>query len=178
MARSRDRSFHSGASTQPLPVYRARFRSLASRLVALGIGQMVLLALTAVVVFIAEGPHEPADPEDKLTPAVVSRLEHLVGQPDALSEALDALLADRVEVALYDESRQLIASNVDPPLAIPSRPLHPHRPPPEDRAGPRRSCPGIPPRGGWCRACGSPSSWIATRGCCVAESPPGSTERC
>jgi two-component system, OmpR family, sensor kinase len=133
MARPGDPSLHGGA--RPQPIHRARFRSLASRLVALGIGQMVLLAVTAAIVFIAEGPHEPADPEDRLTAAVVGRLERLVDQPAALTAALDELLAQRIEVALYDEARQLIASNVDPPLAIPPRPLHPHRPPPDDRAG-------------------------------------------
>ena len=134
-ARRRDGSFHSGSSTQPLPIHRERFRSLASRLVALGIGQMVLLALTAVVVFIAEGPHEPGDPEGKLTPAVVGRLEGLTDQPVALAEALDELLVQRIEIALYDESRQLIASNVDPPLTIPMGRPRPHWPPPSDRPG-------------------------------------------
>jgi signal transduction histidine kinase len=135
-----------GASTQPGD--RRRFRSLASRLVALGIGQMVLLAITAVVVFIAEGPHEPADPEAQLTGPVVSRLERLVDQPVALSRALDELRQERVEVSLYDEHRQLIASNVDPPLAIPQRPFRGHRPgrnralgerPGEPRSGEPRS---------------------------------------
>jgi signal transduction histidine kinase len=126
---ARDRSFLSGAVTQPLPARRPRFRSLASRLVALGVGQMVLLALTAVVVFIAEGPHEPGDPEAKLTSPVVARLERLVDRPAELNAALDALHHERVEVSLYDEARQLIASNVDPPLAIPPRP--PRRPPPD-----------------------------------------------
>jgi signal transduction histidine kinase len=114
--------------TQPLPVVPRRFRSLASRLVALGLGQMILLAVTAVVVFIAEGPHEPADPEDKLPPAVVTRLEILVDNPVALSAELERLHRQRVEVSLYDEARLLIASNVDPPLAIPPRP--PRRRPP------------------------------------------------
>ncbi|HSR97474.1 MAG TPA: HAMP domain-containing protein, partial [Kofleriaceae bacterium] len=125
-------SFHSGA--QPVPPGRPRrFRSLASRLVALGVVQLLLLALTAVVVFIAEGPHEEADPEDKITAATVANLERLVDSPSALSDALDQLRIDRVEVSLYDETKQLIASNVDPPLAIPSRPPRRfRRPPPDD----------------------------------------------
>jgi signal transduction histidine kinase len=111
-----------------------RFRSLASRLVALGIGQLVLLALTAVVIFIAEGPHEEADPEDKLTAPMITRLEILTDAPAALGAALDALRAQRVEISLYDDARQLIASNVDPPLAIPPRsPRHGHHGPPPDR---------------------------------------------
>jgi signal transduction histidine kinase len=124
-------ALHSGPATAP--GQPRRFRSLASRLVALGVGQLVLLALTAVVIFIAEGPHEEADPEDKLTPATIARLEGLVDAPAALTEALDELRTQRVELSLYDEAHQLIASNVDPPLAIPSRPTHRgHRGPPPD----------------------------------------------
>ena len=99
-----------------------RFRSLASRLVALGVVQLALLTITAAVIFIAEGPHEEAAPEDKLTPAALRHLESLVDAPASLSDALDELRTARVEVSLYDEAHQLIASNVDPPLAIPPRP--------------------------------------------------------
>ncbi len=113
-----------------------RFRSLASRLVALGVAQLLLLALTAIVVFIAEGPHEEADPEDQLTPPVIAKLEHLVDTPAALADALDELRGERVELSLYDEAHQLIASNVDPPLAIPPKPTHRgHRPPGPERDG-------------------------------------------
>jgi signal transduction histidine kinase len=126
-----DTSFRTGASVA-VRAPRRRFRSLASRLVALGIGQMMLLACTATVIFFAEGPHGPANAEDKLTPATIAKLERLVDAPSALSDALDELHGQRIEVSLYDESRQLIASNVDPPLAIPARPPHrPHRPPPD-----------------------------------------------
>lgn len=131
-------SLHGGPATAP--GRPRRFRSLASRLVALGVGQLVLLALTAVVIFIAEGPHEEADPEDKLTPATIARLEGLVDAPAALTEALDELRTQRVELSLYDEAHQLIASNVDPPLAIPSRPIHRghHGPPPDHGDAPDR----------------------------------------
>jgi two-component system OmpR family sensor kinase len=135
------RSRTTGASALQPPARPRRFRSLASRLVALGVLQLVLLAVTAIVVFIAEGPHEKAEPEDRLTPAAVARLESLVDAPSALSDALDALRAERVEVSLYDENHQLIASNVDPPLAIPSRPQRKSRP--DHRGGP----PDGPPRG-------------------------------
>lgn len=118
-----DRGFH-GPATVPAP---RRFQSLASRLVALGVVQLLLLAATAVIVFIAEGPHDEADPETKLTPATIATLEHLVDTPTALADALDQLHADRVEVSLYDGAHQLIASNVDPPLAIPPRPPRPPR---------------------------------------------------
>ena len=85
-----DRSRRSGALV-PLWTRPRRFRSLASRLVAVGFGQLVLLALTAIGIFIAEGPHEEADPADKLPPAEVTRLENLVDTPAALTAALDEL---------------------------------------------------------------------------------------
>jgi len=136
-AARRDGTFLSATSMVPVPTRPRRFRSLASRLVALGVGQLVLLALTAVVVFIAEGPHEPGDPEARLTAPVVDNLERLVDTPAALAEALEALRVERVELSLYDEARQLIASNVDPPLAIPSRPpRRPHHRLPDIAAAP------------------------------------------
>src|SRR5215468_4271642 len=123
MPRPMDRSFSPGRTgpAVALPRPRRRFRSLASRLVALGVVQLVLLTVTAAVIFIAEGPHEEAAPEDKLTPATLLHLESLLDAPAQLSDALDELHAARVEVSLYDETHQLIASNVDPPLAIPPR---------------------------------------------------------
>jgi signal transduction histidine kinase len=142
---ARDSSFRTGPASA-LARRGRRFRSLASRLVALGVVQLVLLTATAAVIFIAEGPHEEADPEDQLTPAVIGRLERLVDSPAALADALDELRAARVEISLYDEARQLIASNVDPPLAIPPWPRRPHRPPPSpdrsDQAADRGSPPG------------------------------------
>jgi signal transduction histidine kinase len=122
--RSTDRSLppaHTGPAVAP-PRRSRRFRSLASRLVALGVVQLALLTVTAGVIFVAEGPHEEAAPEDKLTPAMLRRLESLVDAPAQLSDALDDLRAARIEVSLYDDAHQLIASNVDPPLAIPPRP--------------------------------------------------------
>jgi signal transduction histidine kinase len=143
MSRSTDRSSsrlsspgHAGPAVAP-PRRPRRFRSLASRLVALGVVQLALLTVTAAVIFIAEGPHEEAAPEDKLTPAMLRRLENLVDVPAQLSDALDELRTARVEVSLYDDAHQLIASNVDPPLAIPPRP---HR----GRRGPWGP-PGPPP---------------------------------
>ena len=126
-----------------------RFRSLASRLVALGVMQLVLLAFTAAGIFIAEGPHDAADPEDKLSPPAIARLERLIDTPTALNEALDDLRNARIEVSLYDDTRQLIASNVDPPLAIPQwPPRRGHRSPDParaDRRADRASAPDGPP---------------------------------
>ena len=96
-------------------------RSLSSRLVVLGLVQLLLLTVGAVVIFIAEGPHGEAYPEDALRRPTIERLAQVVEQPAALADELDTLRAARVEVSIYDEARQLVATNVEPPLAIPER---------------------------------------------------------
>jgi two-component system, OmpR family, sensor kinase len=103
-------------ATRPRP-----FRSLASRMVALGVLQFALFIGTAIALFIAEGPHEEPRPRDHIVPAVVQRLEELVDEPGALQAALEDLERKHIEVSLYDAQRQLVATNVDPPLAIPER---------------------------------------------------------
>ena len=108
---------------------------LATRLVLLGLVQLVLLAGAAVAIWFAEGPHDEAHPDEHLDPTMIHRLETVVAQPDALGAALDDLLRDRVEVSIYSDKRQLLASNVDPPLAVPEYRRHPpgergDRPPP------------------------------------------------
>ncbi len=108
---------------------RRRFRSLASRLVVIGVVQVALLALISVIVFVVEGPHEPADPVDVLTPPTIARLEGLAGTPSELGTALDELRHQRIEISIYDTKRQLLASNVDPALALPPHPLGHHGPP-------------------------------------------------
>ncbi len=120
-----------------------RFRSLASRLIAVGIGQVLLIALTAGVVFIVEGPREEGNPDSRIDSAEVARLEGMVDDHDMLAAALDELRGDRIEVTLYDEKHVLIASNVDPPLTFPERPPFAHddgplpRPDPRPRPRPR-----------------------------------------
>ncbi len=99
-----------------------RFRSLASRLIAVGIGQVLLIAITAGVVFIAEGPREEGNPDSRLDSTEVAKLESLVDDHDTLAVALEELRDNRIEVTLYDEKHVLIASNVDPPLAFPEHP--------------------------------------------------------
>src|SRR5581483_8881470 len=47
-------ALRTGRATGPVPLLPRRFRSLASRLVVLGLVQLVLLAVTAVVIFVAE----------------------------------------------------------------------------------------------------------------------------
>ena len=128
-------SFKSGA-TAALEKPK-RFRSLASRLIAVGIGQVLLIALTAVIVFIAEGPREEGNPDERLDAATVAKLESLVDDRDTLGVALEELRGDRIEVSLYDDNKVLLASNVDPPLAAPERPKHDGPPPPHDGGPPR-----------------------------------------
>src|ERR1700689_3265448 len=115
---------------------RPLFRTLASRLVVLGVGQMALLGATAVAIFVAEGPHDEARPDDHVDRATRQRLQHLVDDQAALGVALADLRKHRIEVSLYDDKRQLIASNVEPPLAIPQ-----HR---DWRRGPRFAPDGSP----------------------------------
>ncbi|MFN0247327.1 MAG: ATP-binding protein [Kofleriaceae bacterium] len=121
----------------PLP----KARSLASRLVLLGIAQLALITVTAIGIFIAQGPYGEPRPEDHVD---LRKLEMLTATPDALSAALEQLRRDRIEISLYDAKRQLIATNVDPPLAIPARWRNRDR----DRGGPQGPSPdGLPPGG-------------------------------
>lgn len=103
-------------------------RSLGARLVLLGLLQLVVVAGTAVAIFILEGPHEPARPIDFLDRATRTRLEDIVDRPGELAATLAELEDHRIDVTLYDEQRQIIASNVEPPLALPKR--HHDGPPP------------------------------------------------
>jgi two-component system OmpR family sensor kinase len=143
-----------------------RFRSLASRLVVVGVVQLLLLAATAIGIFYAEGPHEPGHPDEHVNPPLLHKLESLVDKPAELQAALDELLAKRIEVSLYDDKKQLLATNVEPALSIPPRPPHGRRgppdlddkdhangehppPPPHDEGPPRDGPPpGGPPPGG------------------------------
>jgi two-component system OmpR family sensor kinase len=107
---------------------RRRFRSLASRLVALGVVQLVLLAGTAIGIFFAQGPRGEAHPDERVDPATIRELERVSDQPAALAAALEELREDRIEVSLYDANKQLVASNIEPALSIPPR--RPRAPPP------------------------------------------------
>jgi signal transduction histidine kinase len=136
-----------------------RFRSLASRLALVGVVQLVLLAATAVGIFYAEGPHQPGRPEDHIDRPMLEKLESLVDQPTELQATLDELLDKRIEVSLYDDKKQLIATNVEPALAVPPRRPRGQRrddpgppPPGEGSGGPPAGGQGTGPRGG-------PPSW-------------------
>jgi signal transduction histidine kinase len=106
-------------TTGGVPAIRPRrFRSLASRMVAVGVLQLALLAATALAIFFLEGPRGPVTPEDHVDPR---KLELLADEPGAIQQALAELREKRVQVSIYNSQRQLIASNVDPPLAVPLR---------------------------------------------------------
>ena len=111
------RAATSGASAARRPIRG----TLASRLVAVGILQMCLLVVTAAIIFVVEGPHDQARPAERVDRAVVHRLEVNIDDAAGLAHELADLRANRVEASLYDADRQLIASNVEPPLAIPQR---------------------------------------------------------
>ncbi len=122
-------------------------KSLASRLVVIGVVQMLLLAITAIVIFIAEGPHEAARPEEHIVPSLIQHLESLADDQVALEEALGKLRDDRIEASVYDADRQLVATNVDPPLAIPerrARRVPPPAPPPDAGSGSAEAPPREP----------------------------------
>lgn len=95
-----------------------RTRSLASRLVLVGVIQLALIAAAAIGIFVVEGPHGDPHPDDIVDPR---KLEMLAGNSEALSIELESLREQRIEISLYDGKRQLLATNVDPPLAIPAR---------------------------------------------------------
>ncbi len=101
------------------------FRSLVSRLVAVGLLQLLVVAGTALAIFVLEGPHEPARPGEFLDRATRDKLEQLVDQPAALNAVLAGLEDHRIDVSLYDGDHQLVATNVEPALAPPKR----HGPP-------------------------------------------------
>lgn len=107
----------------------ARLRSLASRLVLLVVLQFVLFIATAVAIFVAQGPRDEAHPRDVISPAVMVRIEASLGVSSELQARLDELRRKRIEVTLYDAQRRMVASNVDPPLAIPERRRRPPPPP-------------------------------------------------
>jgi signal transduction histidine kinase len=130
------------------PLSTPKSRSLASRLVLLGIVQLALITLTAIAIFFAQGPYGEPRPEDHVD---LRKLEMLTSTPDALEAELAHLREERIEISLYDMKRQLVATNVDPPLAIPARWRDRERGPggPPPFGGPMGPPPeGEPPMGG------------------------------
>jgi len=116
-----DSSRLSATSRALAPAPPRRFKSLASRMVLVGVVQFLLLALTGTVIAVLQGPRDEAHPHEVLDRTVLGKLEALANQPVELTAELEDLEEQRVEISIYDNSKQLIASNVDPPLAIPQR---------------------------------------------------------
>lgn len=124
------------------PAPPKRFRSIASKLVLVAVVQLVLLMVTGAVIAVVQGPRDAAHPHEVLDKKTLARLSSLIDDPAALTDALEEIEEQRVEVSIYDNNKQLVASNVDPPLAIPQRR---RRPPPVDRDGDGKVDSGGPP---------------------------------
>ncbi len=101
------------------PAVQPWFHSLASRLVLIGLIQLGLLALTASIIFVAQGSPRPPPPFEIITPTIFARLESLANQPEALQTALDALKSKRVEVTIYDANHTPVANTAAAPLPMP-----------------------------------------------------------
>lgn len=92
-------------------------RSLAYRLYAIGLLQLFVVVLAAVAIFfvVMRAPPriDPGELERRLSP--------WTDDPKGLDRELSAIReADGVDVSIYDGQRQLVASNVDPPLHPPA----------------------------------------------------------
>ena len=142
----RDPSRQSGPSTVPPPEPPRRFRSLASRLVALGVLQLVLLFVIGAVLVVVAGPREEARPRDVLDPAALRRLEGATDD-ETLARLLSPYRERRIEISIYDANKALVARNVQPALAIPERPPHGHHDHPDRDDHDARVDEG-PPEGG------------------------------
>ena len=120
---------------------RGRFAAgrgaLVWRLYAIGIVQLALAvagAAAIAMVTLGEPPWEQVQ-------RVSEQLSALVDRPEPLAEALRELRGRGMQVSLYDAQRKLIASNVQPAIALPgpvrepgpgAPPRMPHRGPPPD----------------------------------------------
>lgn len=127
-----------GARGGAEPAPRWRLRSLASRMVLLGAVQCALFAIAAAIIFLAQRTHEP-HPHEVIDAAIQRRFAASGGDRGQLAALLDEIHDRQIEASLYDAGGELIASNVEPALAIPRR-----RPPPEGRPPPPPPRPGQP----------------------------------
>ena len=112
---------------------------LVTRLYAIGVVQLVLVAVAAVAIAYAMAKSPPRWDMQSIT----AQLSPLASNPPALRHELD-LLRQRhgLLLSVYDEDRHLIASNVDPALHPPRFGPFPRPdgsalppPPPGSRAG-------------------------------------------
>lgn len=95
---------------------------LTSRMLLIGAAQFALLAAAAIAILAATAPQKEVrleGPRD--ADRLQNRLEKVAGDPKALQAALAELREKGLAVSLYNSERQLIDSNVDPPLAPPPR---------------------------------------------------------
>ena len=126
--------------------------ALVWRLYAVGIVQILLVVAGAIAIaMVMSRPPPWVDVQN-----AADRLAKLADRPAALQQTLEELRDERMDVSLYDANRQLIATNVQPPLApaplpaldehgplpVPPPPL-PKGPPP---SGLSRLFPGLWPR--------------------------------
>ena len=88
--------------------------ALAWRLYAVGIIQLALVIVAAISILILAGRPEPLHFQ-----TVAQRMQQLIGQRQALTKALDEYRARQVELSIYDAQKNLVVSNVQPPLPYP-----------------------------------------------------------
>jgi len=121
-----------------------RRHGLVWRFLVLGVAQLVLLVLTAVI-----GARLTAPPGLKTlrleAEAAATRVQPLLGDPAKLQPELDALRdGSGIDVSIYDADERLVATNARPPVGAPF--MH-------GDGGPRGPPPGPPPgpplNGGW-----------------------------
>jgi signal transduction histidine kinase len=112
--------------------------------------QLALLMLTAAVIALVTRPLGEARPEDHLDP---SALAAVANNGEGLDAELSRLRHERIAVSIYNSERQLVATNVDPPLAVPRGPRRfqhdgpPGRRPGERPPGPQQDAPNAPTEG-------------------------------
>ena len=89
-------------------------RSLAWRLYAVGVVQLVLLVIVAVAVAMLAGIPERPDPQRLST-----ELNQLLAEHGSLQPLLDTYHQRRILLSVYGASGELLGSNVRPALALP-----------------------------------------------------------
>jgi len=72
------------------------FRTLASRLVMLGVLQTALIAATAAAIWWIEGPHGDAWPGERIDRGARATLEQVVDKPEQLAAELSELRDHRI----------------------------------------------------------------------------------
>jgi two-component system, OmpR family, sensor kinase len=108
---------------------------LALRLYALGVLQVVLVMAAAIVVAILGlPPLPPRDPERQIA-LTAARLGPFLARPDDLSAEISELRRRGMSASVYDRQGSLVASNVDPPLALRPIGVDPPRGGAADEAG-------------------------------------------